>query len=113
MFHRTLNYLGSCRTITGGSGVVIEGGTGWSERVLDVVGASTAANSTDATITDTTIRKGNATVGGAQSTWGGGIRVNGAATVANGASLTLRRSTVTDNVAVATGGGIRDEFRAT
>ena len=113
MFHRTLNYLGSCRTITGGSAVVIEGGTGWSERVLDVVGASTAANSTDATITDTTIRKGNATVGGAQSTWGGGIRVNGAATVANGASLTLRRSTVTDNVAVATGGGIRDEFRAT
>lgn len=95
-------------TIDGGSGVIIEGTSGWDERVLDVIGGSTVASRTDVTITDATIRNGNATVGGIESSKGGGIQVNGNATVIGGASLTLQQSTVTDNTAVGTGGGIYD-----
>ncbi|MDQ4042206.1 MAG: Ig-like domain-containing protein [Actinomycetota bacterium] len=96
-------------TIDGGSsGVTIEGTTGWSERVIDVIGGSTVASRTDVTITEVTVRNGNATVGGIESSKGGGIQVNGNATVIGGASLTLQQSTVTDNTAVGPGGGIYD-----
>lgn len=95
-------------TIDGGSGVTIEGTTGWSERILDIIGGASVATRTDVTITDATIRNGNATVGGIESSKGGGIQVNGNATVIGGASLTLQQSTVTDNTAVGIGGGIYD-----
>lgn len=96
-------------TIDGGSGVIIEGTTGWSERILDVIGGSTVASRTDVTIKETTVRNGNATVGGIESSKGGGIQVNGNAKVFGGASLTLQQSTVTDNTAVGVGGGIHDQ----
>ena len=97
-------------TIDGGSsGVTIEGTTGWSERVIDVIGGSTVASRTDVTITEVTVRNGNATVGGIESSKGGGIQVNGNAKVFGGASLTLQQSTVTDNTAVGVGGGIHDQ----
>jgi hypothetical protein len=94
-------------TLNGGSGVTIQGGTGWSERVIDIIG-NTVALRTDVTISDATIRNGNATVGGIESSKGGGIQVNGNATVSGGAALTLVQSTVTDNTAVGIGGGIYD-----
>lgn len=102
-------------TINGGSsGVIIEGGAGWSERVIDIIGAPTASSSTDVTITDATIRNGNAIfgVGNQNASFGGGIRVNGFATLGDVASLTLRRSTVTGNHADQLGGGIYDEFES-
>ncbi|MBA3415529.1 MAG: hypothetical protein H0U10_09930 [Chloroflexia bacterium] len=102
-------------TINGGSsGVIIEDGAGWSERVIDIIGAPTASSSTDVTITDATIRNGNAIfgVGNQNASFGGGIRVNGFATLGDVASLTLRRSTVTGNHADQLGGGIYDEFES-
>jgi hypothetical protein len=106
-------------TINGGpSGVIIKGGAGWNERVIDIIGATVAGNSTDVTISDATIRGGNAQPGSPQSNLGGGIDVNGSAdaanvAVANGSSLTLQRSTVTNNTATGSGGGIYDQFRST
>jgi hypothetical protein len=102
-------------TINGGpSGVIIEGGAGWNERVIDIIGTTAAGNRTDVTLSDVTVRKGNATVSTTpQSGYGGGIHVNDGNTVAGGASLTLQRSTVTDNTADKSGGGIYDELGST
>lgn len=102
-------------TIDGGSsGVIVEGGTAWNERVMDIFGAATTADSNDVTITDATIRKGNAIIGIGNhgGSFGGGIRVNAQATLGGVASLTLRRSTVTENHADQVGGGIYDEFES-
>ena len=101
-------------TINGGtSDVIIEGGPGWNERVIDIFGAATTGNSTDVTIADATIRNGNAIFAvGSGSSFGGGIRVNANATLGDVASLTLRRSTVTGNHADQLGGGIYDEFES-
>lgn len=102
-------------TINGGSsGVIIEGGPAWNERVIDIIGAATTSDSTDVIITDATIRKGNAIfgIGNSGGSFGGGIRVNAQATLGDVASLTLRRSTVTENHADQLGGGIYDEFES-
>ncbi len=101
-------------TINGGSGVIIEGGPVLNERVIDIPANPTTGAAAAVTITDATIRKGNAIFApNESSSFGGGIRVNGKAPpVDNGAALTLRRSTVTDNHADQNGGGIYDEFRS-
>lgn len=100
-------------TIDGGSGVTIGSGTGWDERILDVIGASGAGNSNDVTLSHITIRDGHAEFGGLGTYNGGGIRTNGNAVQSNGASLTLRNSTVTDNTSAQPGGGIYDDFQST
>lgn len=108
-------------TIDGGSsGVIIEGGSGWNERILDVIGAAGAGNSNDVTLSHITIRGGHAdfvVTGGIDQGFGtdkgGGIRTNGSAVQPNGASLTLRNSTVTDNTSAQSGGGIHDDFQST
>ena len=101
-------------TIDGGSsGVIIESGAGWNERILDVIGAAGVGNSNDVTLSHITIQGGHADFGGLGTDNGGGIRTNGHAVQSNGASLTLRNSTVTDNTSAQPGGGIADDFQST